>query len=514
MTDTSAVNGRRVAKNTLMLYVRMLVMMAVTLYASRVLMRVLGVTDLGIYNVVGGAVALLGFISSSMAISVQRFLAYDLGKHDTDRLNLTLNIAVIIHVVIALTVWLVGESLGLWLVAKYLNLPAGRYDAAMIVYHMSVLAACVKMLQVPFNALIIATERMSLFAYLSIGEALLSLGCALALPWISYDHLIVYGGLTLGMTVCVAMLYAFCSLRTIEGVRLRWCWDKEIFRRLTSFAFWSALGEMSWGATIQGVNIVLNIFFGPAVNAARGIAYQVLNAVTRFAQNFQMAMNPQIIKQYAAGNLTEMETLMMRGTRLSFYLLLFLMSPLLLRTHYVLALWLGRVPDYLEIFTRLILINALLDALSNLTTTVVKAYGRIRNYQIIVSFVLFLNLPFSYLLIKAGLPPESSFWVYGLVSLSLLAVRLYFVKQMVGLSVRRFVRGVLVPVLFTSVVVALPLGLVNLYIADTLGGLVAVILISCLWCLIAIPLAGLTRGERIAIGTKALALLRSRVRRH
>lgn len=347
---------------------------------------------------------------------------------------------------------------------------------------------------------------MGVFAYLSILEALLSLAIVVALLFVGGDKLILYASMLMLVSIIVSVAYCGYTTKNFREVKVRWQWDVKTGRQLLSFASWSALGEMSWCGTLQGVNIVLNLFFGPAVNASRGIAYQVMGAVKKFVQSFQMAMNPQIVKQYAAGDVESMKNLVCRGTCFSFYLLLFLSFPILLRSEYILYLWLGEIPPYLIVFTRLVIINALLDTLSNLFATVVKAYGKIRNYQIVVSLLLVLNLPFSYLLLKVGLPPESTFWIYGLISITLLFVRLFFMRKMVGLSISVFTSKVLLPIVLT-VLCSLPIPVIcNTYISDTFMGFVSVSLLSCVFLGLGILFIGLTKSERSFIFSKVRAV--------
>ena len=322
------------------------------------------------------------------------------------------------------------------------------------------------------------------------------------------DKLELYAVLVSGVTLLITAMYAVYSVMKIKEIKLRPTWDGPLFRRLLGFASWSALGELAWAATGQGVNVVLNLFFGPVVNASRGIAYQVLGAVSRFTQSFQMAVNPQIIKRYAAGNIRGMEALVFRSTCFSYYLLLLLTLPLFLRMEYVLELWLGQVPPHLTAFCRLTLLGAMTDILSNLQATVAKAYGRIRNYQLVVAGVLMLNLPLSYAALKLGAPAESVFLVYIAVSVSLFFVRLWLIRRMVGLRVRDYLRGVLLPVLRVSVVV-LPLPLVaHSLLAETLPGLVGVVAVSCLSVALAVYATGLTATERQTVRARSSILIR------
>ena len=494
--------NKQIAKNTAMLYIRMIITLLVTLYTSRVILKILGVEDFGIYNAVGGVVTILAFINNSMSIAVQRYLSYDLGREDIQSLNRTFGMALIIHGLIAIIVALLAETIGYYFLTHYMKFPAARLEAAKWVFHFSVLTCCIRFLQIPYNALIISFERMGLFAYLSIGEAFLGLLIVFLLQFGTFDRLQLYAVLVFGVTVIITGMYAaYCQLK-IKEIKLRFVWDKTLFKHLLGFASWSALGEMAWAATGQGVNITLNLFFGPVVNAARGIAYQVLGAVNRFVQSFQMAVNPQIIKQYAAGNLSDMYSLVFRSSRFSFYLLLLLTQPLLLRMDYILFLWLGQNPPHLTIFCRLVLIGALTDVISSLLATIAKAYGNIRNYQFIVAAILILNLPLSYTSLKYGAPAESVFFVYIFISINLLFIRLYLTRRMVKLSIRAFGKNVLCPSI-KVLIAAFPIPLAtHILFANNLIGLIGVILISSLCVLLAIYIVGLTTTERQVVNSK------------
>lgn len=498
MTTTTE-NNKRIAKNTLMLYVRMIVTMLVLLYTSRVILQTLGVEDFGIYNAVGGVVAMLSFVNNSMSIAVQRYLSYDLGRKDMVSLNHTFNMALVTHLLIAVVVALLAETIGYYFLKRYMNFPDSRFEAAQWIFHFSVLTCCIRFLLVPYNALIISFERMNIFAYLSIGEAVFGLAIVYLLQIGDADKLKLYAVLVFFVAVLITAMYAVYCWLNIKEVKFRITWDKQLFRRLLSFASWSALGEMGWAATGQGVNVVLNIFFGPIVNAARGIAYQVLAAVNRFVQSFQMAVNPQIIKQYAAGEIQGMQTLVYRSTCFSFYLLLLISLPLALRIEYVLWLWLGQIPPHLSLFCRLVLIGALTDVLSNLLATVAKAYGNIRNYQLTVAGILIMNLPVSYAVLKLGAPAWSVFVVYIGISITLFFVRLFLIRRMVDLGIRAYLRGVLTPTLRVTVV-AVPIPIVlHLFLPDNILGFCGVVLGSCLCVLLASYGVGLPPSERLLV---------------
>ena len=512
MTASTGSN-KRIAKNTMMLYIRMIFLMLISLYTSRVVLQVLGVTDFGIYNAVGGFVSILAFINNSMSIAVQRYIAYDLGRGNLQSMNRIFNMALIIHGFIAVAVAVLVESIGYYFLTHYMKFPAERFEAAVWVFHFSVLACCIRFLQVPYNAVLISFERMNVFAYLSIIEGILNLAIVYLLQIGTFDKLELYAVLTSGVAILLVFLYSlYCKIK-VKEIKLRWMWDKSLFHQLLSFASWSALGEIAWATTGQGVNVLLNIFFGPVVNAARGIAYQVLGAVTRFVQNFQTAVNPQIIKRYASGDLKGMWHLTGRSTCFSFYLLFFLSLPLFLRMDYVLVLWLGQEPPYLVVFCRLVLIGALTDVLSNLLATVVKAYGRIRNYQFIVSFVLMLNLPVSYLFLKLGARVESVFFIYIAISLLLFFIRLLLIRRMMDFHVGSYLGDVMRPAFRVSLL-SIPVPLIgHLYLDDDFVGLLCVCLLSCLSVAASVYMAGLSCSERKTLNKK-LACYIEKIKKH
>lgn len=445
-------NNKRIAKNTLYLYIRMLLLMGISLFTSRVVLDVLGVEDYGIYNVVGGVIAMMGILNTSMSISVQRFLSFEMGNENNERVKTIFSISVLSHVIIALIVLLVAETFGIWFVSTQLNIPPARYEATLWVYQCAVVSALFTILQVPYTAIIMSKENMSIYAYMGILEAVLRLAIVYALLLGDWDKLKLYAVLNAVTSCTILSINILYCIKKFAEAKYHFIWDSKEVKKLTSFAGWSMFGELAWIMTGQGVNIILNIFFGPAVNAARGIAEQVNAAVNRFIQGFQTAVNPQLIKQYAAGDLDSMKLLLFRSTRFSYYLLLLLSLPIILNIDYILSLWLVEVPEHTALFCQLILISSLTMTLSNLLAQVARAYGKIRKYQSWVSFFLLLNFPLSYLVIKLGGSPESAMFVYLIISLVLIIVRLVIVKPMINLSIRSYCSDVLVRVCMVSFV--------------------------------------------------------------
>lgn len=483
MTDTTQ-NNKRIAKNTLFLYFRMLLMMLVTLYTSRVVLDKLGVTDYGIYNVVGGVVAMLGFLNGAMSNAVQRYMSFEIGKNDEVGLNRIFNISLFAHVCIALIVLLVMELAGVWYLNTHMNIPMNRLDAANWVLQCSILTTLFTIIQVPYNAVIISKEEMSVFAYISILEVILKLAIVYLLSIFNYDKLKLYSVLIMVITVGILMIYRIYCIRHFREVQVKFIKDWPLLKNIIGFAGWNMLGELSWVFTGQGVNLILNIFYGPAVNAARGLADQVNGAVSRFVSNFQTAVNPQLIKTYASGQINEMENLLFRSTRFSYYLMFALSLPLIVNMDYILHLWLNEVPEYTIEFCQLVLVCSLVSTISNLLAQVARAYGKIRNYQLVVSLSLFLNFPLSYLVLKFGGSPISTIFVNIAVQILLIFVRLYLTNKMVNLNILQFIKEVVIPICYVSALsVVLPIflsyNLKNTFINFIFEVIVSFICVAC-----------------------------------
>lgn len=454
MTDTSQ-NNKRIAKNTLLLYFRMLLMMAVTLYTSRVVLDKLGITDYGIYNVVGGIVSMLGFLTGAMSNAVQRYLSFEIGKGENERVNHIFNISLIAHIAIAFIVLVVMEIAGVWYLNTYMNIPEGRLDAANWVLQCSILTTLFTIVQVPYNAIIIAKEQMGIYAYISILEVSLKLAVVYLLSIGNFDKLKLYSVLIMVVTIGILMVYRIYCIKKYDEARFRFVKDTKTLKEMIGFASWNMLGEIAWTFTGQGVNIILNLFFGPAVNAARGISEQVNGAVARFVNNFQTAVNPQLVKSYAAEQLEDMKKLLYRGIRFSYYLLLILSMPLILNMDFILHIWLKKVPEYATGFCQLVLVCSMVSSVSNLLAQVARAYGKIRKYQLWVSTCLFLNFPVSYIVLKFGASPLSTMLVNICIQALLLFIRLYLTKPMIGLSIMDFTKKVLYPIIKITIISAI-----------------------------------------------------------
>lgn len=509
MTE-QAENTKRIAKNTLMLYVRMLFGMLVSLYTSRVVLQALGVEDYGIYNVVGGVVAMFSIISNSLSSSVSRFLTFELGKGNMEGLKRVFSTSLSIHVVLALAFILLGETLGLWFLNTHMTIPENRLSAANWVFHASVFTFVINLLSVPFSASIVSHERMSAFAYIGILDIILRLLIVLFIAYSgwNFDRLIVYA-LLLVVVVCImqAIYWSFCT-RNFEECRFKLSLDSSYWKEMGSFAGCNFIGGSASLLKDQGVNILLNLFIGPVINAARGIANTVNNVLASFASNFMTALKPQITKSYAAGDYGYMVSLVERGSRFSYYILLLFALPMLFETEFVLTLWLKHYPEHTVNFVRLILIVTMCDILSNTLIILKAATGNVRNYQIVVGGMLLMNFPLSYFCLKVDFPPESTLVVALLVSIFCLILRLLFLRKIPGFSMKRYLCKVCGNVLIvTFISMILPL-LLYKQMSDGIVRFFLICVLTTLCSSAAIYFVGCNKNEQMFIREKVTLIRR------
>lgn len=444
------------AKNAGMLYFRMLLTMAVTLYTSRVILQTLGVEDFGIYNVVAGFVTMLGFLNGAMSSATQRFLAFELGQSGKKDMRGIFSMSMNIHILIAVLVLLIGETLGLWFVRTQLTIPIDKMVAAEWVFHLALLSFMVSIVSVPYNALIIAHEKMNIFALVSILNVMLKLLIVFMLSWFGMDKLILYALLSLAVVFAIFLVYrSYCKSKFIES-RFRLYWDRRLFHIMLSYTGWNLWGNIAAVMSGQGINVLLNIFFGPTVNAARAIAMQVSGALNSFVQNLQVAINPQIIKSYAAQDMDYMHKLVCYGAKYNFFVLLFLSMPVLINIDTILQVWLGVVPEYTSVFVQLTIFNILVDSISAPLMTSAQATGKIKLYQLIVGGLLLLNLPFSYIVLRKGYEPYIVVYVGIFLSVVALIARLVILKKLVNLPLTEYIkevigRGILVVTMISAI---------------------------------------------------------------
>ena len=497
--EESRRSNSRIARNTLMLYVRQLVVLLIGLYTSRALLAALGVTDYGLYNVVGGVVTMLGFLNGAMIGATQRFLAVDLGRRDEAHLRITFSATRYLHMVLALVIGLLAETVGLWFVHRYLIIPPERMAAALWVYHFAVLSFMVTIVQVPFNALIVADERMGVFARISILETLLKLGVVLVLVYaaLEVDRLVAYGGMLLGVSLVIALIYRLYVRQHFPGARLTRIEDKSYFRTLLGYMGWNVFGNLAGVMKGQGTNVLMNLFFGPTANAARAIAMQVMSSVQTFYTNFQVASNPQIIKRYAVGETEEMLRLVTRTGKFSLYLLTLVCVPAILEMDFLQTVWLVTPPRGAVLFASLALIDCMVECASGSLAMAMQATGRIAKYQALVGTLIMLNLPLTYVAYKVGMAVETAFYIHIGIDVVALALRLLLVREKIpALGIATYVREVVAKPLL---IIALSTG-VTLMMRDALepswGRLVTVTLCSFVVSGGLILWIGLTTGER------------------
>lgn len=474
----------------------MLLTMAVTLYTSRIALNTLGVEDFGIYNVVGGFVTMFAFLNSAMASATQRFLSFEIGRKDFVQLRNVFSMSVNIHFIIAFVVLLLAETVGLWFVNTQLTIPPDRMNAAQWVYQFSILSMMVSIVSVPYNAIIIAHERMNVFAWVSIAEVSLKLLIVFMLQWFGFDKLKLYAVLVFSVSLIIRLIYGVYCKYNFKESKFRFFWDKPLFRTLMSYAGWSLFGNMASAFSGQGVNILLNIFFGPAINAARAIAYQVQSATFQFVSNFQLAMNPQIVKRYASSELSSMNQLIFQGAKFSFYMLIILSLPILLETNIILKLWLKNVPEFTVIFTQLVIIDILLDSFSRSLITAAQATGKIRLYQSVVGTLKLLILPVSYVFLKLNFQPQITLLVSIIINVIALIARLIILKRLINLKMKFFITNVVLKSIFVALISAIfPIGL-KFLMDESLLRLLSISLAAIFSTISTIYFLGLNQNEK------------------
>lgn len=501
-------NNKKIVKNTMMLYVRMFLTMAVALYTSRVVLNTLGIDDYGIYNVVGGVVSVLAFFNSSMATSTQRFLNVEMGKGNYDSLNKVFINAVNSHYLIGIITVIALESVGLWFLYNKLNIPAERFASAIWVFHLSVASLFVSIISTPYNAAIIANERMSVYAYFSILDVFLRLVVVYLLLVVSFDKLVLYAILLLLVGLIMQSCYMIYCKKKFKECSYKWNWNFALIRKMFSFTGWMIFGCLTDMLGNQGVNILINMFFGPVYNAARGIAVQARTAVDSFVLNFLTAVKPQVMKSYSSGELEYMYKLVFSSSRLSYYLLLILTLPIFFNTHYILELWLKTVPPLCELFTQLTIVELLIRTAYTPIAYVNQASGKIRNYQISVSLLFILTFVLSYIVYKMGMPVYSSFVVAIIVAVIGLFVRMLVLKYDNDFPVMDYLKSVFSPIISVSIISSiLPLVYCKFsndnFVSFLIASLICVISSS-----ITIWVIGLRNSEKQMVISKIQSIIR------
>lgn len=487
--------------------------MGVGLYTSRLILEALGIVDYGIYGLVGGIVSMFAFLNAAMSSGTQRYLSFDIGKKDWDRLQKTFNATLNIHVLIAVVIFILAETIGLWFVNTQLEIPEERMYAANWVYQFSIFAFILNVIQVPYNALLFAREHMSVYAYVSIFETVLKLLIVLYLVKADTDKLILYSILTFGVAFVITLTYRLYCKRKFKESRYRFYWNKAYYKELMSYSGWNLFGNIAAVAKSQGSNILLNIFFGPVLNAAYGITMMVQGIIGSFVSNFQIAVNPQIVKNYAAGEKQASLNLMYKSSKFSFFVMLILVVPLLVNLEYVMSLWLKEVPPYAIEFIQLALIYSLIETLSNPLMIGIQATGKIKTYQVVVGALVFMNFPLIWLLFKYINLPISLYWSYLLISIISLFFRLYYVKHLMKVEIKHFFSKVLLRVIIVSLSVLALYFLIGVYFVEKenfiLFLLKTIIVVATVFLIISI--IGLTQGERKFIMHTVQSKIKSKI---
>ena len=442
-------NNKRIAKNTLLLYVRQLVILVVSLYTVRVALKALGAEDYGLFDLVAGTVTVLSFVSGTLTSATQRFFSFELGQKTQERLKSIFSVNMVLYVVIALLLLLALETIGLWFVHHRLTIPPARFDAVVANFHLAVFSFFFMVLRTPFNAIMIAHEDMHLFAGISIVEALLKLGSVIILQYfVTPDKLILYGGLLCLVSLFTAIAYiTLCGIKYAECQYRKFYWDTKIARHLLSFTGWTLFGQISTVFRTQAITIIVNQYFSPVVLASQSIAKNISGAVNSFSTNFNTSLYPPIIKYYASGEHSQMHSLVYSGSKICFFLLWILALPLMLEMQSVLALWLGSIPPLLVLFANLSIIEALLHALSLPLTTAARAPGRMRTYELSLGIVQILIFVATLIAFHFGAAAYSMYVVSIIANALLFVLRLYIVQNLIGLSMSQFLKYVVSPCL-------------------------------------------------------------------
>ena len=493
-------SNSRLAKNTIVLYFRMAFQMVVFLYTSRVVLRMLGIQDYGIYDVVAGIVVMLSFLNNSLTTCTQRFITVALGKGEQAYLNDVYSVSISIHALMALFVLILGETIGLWYVLTKLVFPPEMLWSVVVCYQCSLAMGMLLIVSIPYNATIIAYEHMTAFAGITVMDVLLKLGAASALCLFAEgERLVPYALLMLCVAAITRISYSIYCSRAFPQLQFHFCRDWTLVRKMLSFAGWSTFGNASIACNTQGLNLVLNNVGGPAVNAARGVAFQVQMAVTQFVASFQTAINPQITKTYAQDDVHQTRQLVLRSSRLSYMMILLITVPLLLAAQWVLELWLGIVPDHAVAFMRLMLLVSMVDAIANPMMVAAAATGRIRKYHTCIGTILLLTLPIAFVCVKyLVMPVETVFVVLLVMTILAQCARMVLCRELFGLKIMDFCRQVLVRVLLVSVLAIAPLLFLFQYV-DNIWMAVGACVFSELWLVAVIAVLGLQHDERVFV---------------
>ena len=496
-------NNKRIAKNTLVLYFRQILIMLVSLYTSRVILQALGVEDFGIYNVVGGVVTMFSFITGTLGSASQRFLAYDMAKGDETKLRQTFSLILLSYFILTIITILLSESIAVWFLNTHMSIPEERLIAANWVLQLSIVTFCIQVFQSPFMSVIIAHEKMDVYAYVSIVEVIMKLIIVYLLHLFVFDKLIVYSLLMSLNSLCIFIFYYIYCYKNFFECRYKYYFNGKELKGLCSYAGWNVIGSIAIILRSHCINILLNIFFNPIVNAARGIAYQVNSAITSFYTNFYTAVRPQIVKNYAIGENERMLSLICNSSRYAFYLILVMIMPFMFYAKEILELWLKTPPLMTDLFVKLVLISALIETLSMPLVSGLQAANRIKEIQFTVSVLYLLNIPVSYLLLSNGYPAETPMYVNIILIIVAFIPRIWIANKIIGLSIKYYATSVILYILIVTVVSYLICYLFS-YVCPIRNSLSVIVnsILMVVYTLIVICCVGVTSKERKLVFNK------------
>lgn len=501
MPDNNS-NNKLIAKNTVFLYVRMIVALLVSLYTTRALLEVLGVEDYGIYNVVAGFVTMFAFLNTSFVATIQRFYNFELGKNGMEGVFKVYYTAVIIQFVLSLIVITMAETIGLWYLNHKMVIPVDRLSSARLLFHCSILSMTLTILQVPFSSVIMAFEKLDYYAIVGVIDIFLKLVIVIALKLFTGNRLEIYSVLLVCVSIAIFLLYYIYAKKKLIRKRLRIVFEKTLMKEMISFSGWSIMGSFAQVVRNQGINIILNLFFGPVVNAARGISFQVKGALSGFIANTSLSVRPQLVSSYAAGNIERSTNLMFSISKINFLILYLLALPIFLEMNFVLHLWLGsNVPEYTMIFSRLILVIALVDVFNGPVTMIMYASGRISLYNVVTSLIGLTVLPISYYLLKEGYSPHVVYYASLFVSIMVQVSSIIIMKMKIDISILEYFKKVIAPSMLVFIC-SFPLVLVPYLLIDySLCRVLIVITASFISVVLCGYFVGLNNSERILLSS-------------
>lgn len=498
--------NKLIIKNTLILYIRMFFMMFISFFTSRLVLQTLGVEDYGINNVVGGFLSMFSVVTTSMSNAISRFITFELGKGNFSRMRSIFSLSINIQVFMGILIVVLLETIGIWFLDYKLNIPQERLEAASFVFHCSVLSSFIGLISVPYHASIVAHEKMNIFAYMSILEVILKLLAVLTLYISPYDKLKTFAITLLFISIIMRIIYSIYCTRTFKECRYKFIYDKKLIKEMTGFASWNFVGEGIFILNSHGLNILINIFYGVTLNAARGIAGQINQAVNTFVGNFTTALTPQITKSYSQNDLARTQMLICKGAKYSYYLMLFFTIPIFIETQTILHFWLGIVPEYSISFTRWTFVNSALTLLGQTLIKAQFATGEIKKYQIIVTSICIFIFPLTYISLKLWNIPEFIYIIYFIVYFLLLFVRMLILARPLKMNCMLYFRGVLLKVFIVTIIAIIPPFIIQFIQEPSFLRLLEVCLISIISTALTIYIFGIDKEEKKYINNKMIEI--------